>query len=490
MLICIADFTRGIHGLAIDAHEQIARLHTGHLSRAGDTLDQQSVAQARCGTLAGGQRAQGQPEPGAASPSERGGSLVSVRHRRFGKLGGDPLLMSLAPQANLDALARSCLSDRQWKIRHDIDRLFAHSQDHIPRAKSSALRRAERRQRFAQSRPWQAASRWPGTAFSFVETAGFAYLGKMGQWLRPKATARAQDDLDGLPLRLQTVCRPVLMGMDTDAKVALARKVLHAMGLEQHLAPLVLLVGHGSQSENNAHAAALDCGACSGQTGEVNARVFARLLNEVRVRKGLRAQGHDIPTSTRFLAALHNTTTDEIEGLDLDLLPPQARACWDRLQPVLAEASARVRKERAPSLGIDPKLSDPQLLNTLRRRASDGAQTRPEWGLAGNAAFVIGPRHRTQGVLLNGRSFLHDYDATQDTDGSVLELLMTAPMLVTHWINWQYHASTCDPERLGSGNKVLHNVVGGAHRCLRGERRRPPHWSVPSIAARRNALAA
>jgi uncharacterized protein YbcC (UPF0753/DUF2309 family) len=34
-------------------------------------------------------------------------------------------------------------------------------------------------------------------------------------------------------------------------------------------------------------------------------------------------------------------------------------------------------------------------------------------------------------------------------------------MLVTHWINWQYHASTCDPARLGSGNKLLHNVVGG-----------------------------
>ena len=63
--------------------------------------------------------------------------------------------------------------------------------------------------------------------------------------------------------------------------------------------------------------------------------------------------------------------------------------------------------------------------------------------------------------MLGGRSFLHDYDASQDGDGTVLELLMTAPMLVTHWINWQYHASTCDPERLGSGNKVLHNVVGG-----------------------------
>ena len=97
----------------------------------------------------------------------------------------------------------------------------------------------------------------------------------------------------------------------------------------------------------------------------------------------------------------------------------------------------------------------------MRRRANDGAQTRPEWGLAGNAAFLIAPRHRSRGVVLDGRCFLHDYDASQDDDGSVLELLMTAPMLVTHWINWQYHASTCDPLRLGSGNKVLHNVVGG-----------------------------
>ena len=74
---------------------------------------------------------------------------------------------------------------------------------------------------------------------------------------------------------------------------------------------------------------------------------------------------------------------------------------------------------------------------------------------------MIAPRQRTRGTSLDGRSFLHDYDASQDSDGSVLELLMTAPMLVTHWINWQYHASTCDPLRLGSGNKVLHNVVGG-----------------------------
>ena len=340
------------------------------------------------------------------------------------------------------------------------DRVLAADEDvnDAPAAEAAAQ---ARRQRFAQSQPWQAASRWPGAAFSFVETAGFAYLGKVGQWLRPQATRRAQDDLDGLPVRLRPLCRPALMGLDTPAKVALAAKVLHAMGLERDIAPLVLLVGHGSQSENNAHAAALDCGACCGQTGEVNARVLARLLNEPAVRDGLRAQGVDIPAGSRFVAALHNTTTDEIEGLDLDLLPADAQARWKTLQPVLTEASDRVRRERAPSLGVDPMLSPDQMLTRLRRRASDGAQTRPEWGLAGNAAFVIGPRHRTQGVALDGRSFLHDYDAAQDADGSVLELLMTAPMLVTHWINWQYHASTCDPQRLGSGNKVLHNVVGG-----------------------------
>ena len=128
---------------------------------------------------------------------------------------------------------------------------------------------------------------------------------------------------------------------------------------------------------------------------------------------------------------------------------------------MLAQAGDQVRRERAVKLGLDPRAGAQALLAQLQRRASDGAQTRPEWGLAGNAAFLIAPRQRSRHAVLDGRSFLHDYDATNDADGSVLELLMTAPMLVTHWINWQYHASTCDPQHLGSGNKLLHNVVGG-----------------------------
>ena len=325
-----------------------------------------------------------------------------------------------------------------------------------------------RRNRLNLSRQWHATSRWPGAAFSYVEAAGWAYLGKLGRCLLPSQDPRTRDDLHGLPKRFQPICRPQVAGLDVPAKVALAGRILHAMGLKQYMAPLVLLVGHGSQSLNNAHAATLDCGACCGQTGEINARSLAQLLNDLTVREGLHAAGLRIPDSTIFLAALHNTTTDELEGFDLDLLPPNAMARWKKLQNIWAQASDQVRRERAPSLQIDPLNNPGDLLKKFRQRANDSAQTRPEWGLAGNAAFLIAGRERSRGLNLNGRCFLHDYHVEQDPDGSILELLMTAPMLVTHWINWQYHASVCDPERLGSGNKLLHNVVGGCMGVFEG----------------------
>jgi hypothetical protein len=321
--------------------------------------------------------------------------------------------------------------------------------------------RRARLNQFANADQWDASSRWPNAAFSSVEAIGAGYLGKLAQWLRPSTAARRSLDGAGLAPRYRPVCRPVLTGLELDAKVDLGVRVLHAMGLDRGLAPLIVLAGHGSQSANNAQAAALDCGACCGQTGEVNARVLARLLNEPQVQAGLRARGIEMPADVAFVAVLHNTTTDEIEAFDLDLLDDPARTRWARLQAVFSQAGDQVRRERAAALGLDPQLPHAALLEQFRRRANDGAQTRPEWGLTGNAAFLIAPRIRSQGAVLDGRTFLHDYDASNDEDGSVLELLMTAPMLVTHWINWQYHASTCDPGRLGSGNKVLHNVVGG-----------------------------
>ncbi len=329
-------------------------------------------------------------------------------------------------------------------------------------ARAQADAERQRRQRLDLAAQWEAATRWPGAAFSFVESLGVGYLGKLGGWLRPAEGARDSGDRAGLPGRYRPVCRPMLLGLSADDRAALAARVLPALGLARGAAPLVMFVGHGSQSANNAHAAALDCGACCGQTGEVNARSLALLLNDAEVRERLPALGVVLPAHTRFVAALHNTTTDEIEGFDLDLLTPEARQRWARWQPVFAAAGDRVRRERAAGLGLDPRAAAGDLLAVLRRRANDGAQTRPEWGLAGNASFVIAPRRRTWGTVLQGRAFLHDYDPAQDLDDSLLELLMTAPLPVAHWINWQYHASTCEPERLGSGNKLLHNVVGGS----------------------------
>lgn len=322
-----------------------------------------------------------------------------------------------------------------------------------------------RQRRFAMFEPLHAATRWPSAAFSFVETAGMGYLGQLGRWVLPSSQPRVNDDHAGMPRELRHTLRPALTGLDVDAKVMLAARVLQAMGLElgmgRSFAPLILLVGHASQSANNAQSAALDCGACCGQSGQSNARALALLLNEPAVREGLRAQQIDIPPETFFIGALHNTTTDEVECFDEDLLPHDAQKTLDQLHKALSRAGHKVRLERARSLDLSADSNESKLLMKFRKRANDGAQTRPEWGLAGNAAIVFAPRQRTRGLNLEGRVFLHDYDASQDLDGTLLESLMTAPMLVAHWINWQYHASTCDPQRLGSGNKLLHNVVGG-----------------------------
>lgn len=309
--------------------------------------------------------------------------------------------------------------------------------------------------------PADSSSKAPGTrwahftgqapaTFSAVESGGLFYLFKLlKQSLFPSATQTAVAS-PAPHTRFQLLRGQQPLSLDERAQ--LASGILAAMGLGGTLAPRVLLVGHGSSTCNNPQAAGLDCGACCGQTGEINVRVLAQLLNDQAVRNALAEKGVRIPDDTRFIAALHDTTTDEIHCFDTDSNDVDGTlARW------LDDAGKQARRERAARLGTDEKQVD----KVVRQRSRDWSEVRPEWGLAGNACFIVAPRARTRHLNFGGRSFLHDYHWQQDSDFSLLELIMTAPMVVTHWINMQYNLSVTDNVRFGSGNKALHNVVGG-----------------------------
>jgi len=119
----------------------------------------------------------------------------------------------------------------------------------------------------------------------------------------------------------------------------------------------------------------------------------------------------------------------------------------------LAKAGEANRQRRAGLLG--------RTADDLLTGAMHWGEVRPEWGLAGNAAFIVGPRALTRETDLEGRAFLHSYDWQTDTDGTALTTILTAPMVVAQWINCQYLFSTIDNDRYGSGDKVTQNVVGG-----------------------------
>lgn len=316
---------------------------------------------------------------------------------------------------------------------------------------------------------WNAFKTSAISCFSFVEAAGLWYGAKLVKdalGLGAPATSFATPGNRGVPpLRFEReVCCPARHGPEGETgirledQIALAAGALRNLGLTSNFAPIVLLCGHGSATTNNPYGSALDCGACGGHAGDANARLAASIFNQPAVRAALRQQGIAIPEDTVFLAGLHNTTTDEILLYEPPLPAGQAEALA-RMKGWLSGATRAARRERAASLGLDG-LSEAKLDAAVLARSRDWAQVRPEWGLAGNAAFIAAPRERTKGRDLGGRTFLHNYAAQKDPEGAVLELIMTAPLVVGSWINLQYYGSTVNNRLYGSGNKVTHNVVG------------------------------
>lgn len=247
---------------------------------------------------------------------------------------------------------------------------------------------------------------------------------------------------------------PDVSTLSLTERVDTAEGILRGTSLGERLGEVLLLIGHGSTTVNNPHAASLRCGACGGHGGAPNARAAAAILNDPEVRQALRARGLSIPERTHVIAGFHDTTSDTVQ-LFAEGAPEHHRATIEALDEALRRAGAVARRERAARLGVRGDASE-----SLLGRGLTWSEVRPEWGLAGNALFIAAKRERTRSIDLKGRAFLHSYDAAKDTSGAVLELILTAPVIVASWINLQYYGSTVDPQGLGAGDKTLHDVVG------------------------------
>ncbi|MGB0128867.1 MAG: DUF2309 domain-containing protein [Rhodocyclaceae bacterium] len=266
-----------------------------------------------------------------------------------------------------------------------------------------------------------------------------------------------QVNRDQQKLQLEQLAR---LGFSIETQAKLVANTLRAIGLTEDFAKLVLIVGHGSSSQNNPYESALDCGACGGEHGLVNARIFAAMANKSEVRALLARKGVVIPDDTWFVPALHNTTTDETLLHDLDQVPAGRQTYLNRIQEDLTAAGRLSARERCAQLAEPADGSPMAAAAAVKRRSMDWAQVRPEWGLSKNASFIVGRRALTRELDLQGRAFLHSYDHRKDEAGKRLEAILSGPLIVAQRINMEHYFSVVDNEVFGSGSKVYHNVVG------------------------------
>lgn len=304
-------------------------------------------------------------------------------------------------------------------------------------------------------------------SFGYVESAGFFYgLALLLKTLAPDLVHRFLQRITehtGKPEWFSEVTlshkrgehAPLEATLSAEEKADIAKSAFDAMGWHD-FAPLVVWAGHGSETANNPFGSSLDCGACAGNKGRHNARVMAAICNNPEVRKLLAVEhGITIPDDTYFLAAEHNTTTNYIELFD-QKVPERIEKPLKKLKRNLTKAQNRANMEQFNMLDDHTQT----IKREAARRASDWAETRPEWGLAGNASFIIGPRKLTSDLNLKARSFLHSYDWNKDPEGKQLTAILQGPMVVTQWINNHYYFSSVDNDHFGAGSKVTQNVTG------------------------------
>ncbi len=251
------------------------------------------------------------------------------------------------------------------------------------------------------------------------------------------------------------------VGYNVQEMAVIVERLLRDIGLTGNFAPLVLILGHGSSSLNNPHEAAHDCGACGGGRGGPNARAFAQMANDLRVRQLVDRAGLQIPTGTVFIGAYHNTCDDSVTYYDLDRLPASHKTALEDLQRAVDQARARNAHERCRRFeSAELTLSFEAALRHVEGRAEDLSQVRPEYGHATNALCFVGRREWSRGLFLDRRAFLQSYDPAQDdSQRTILTRILQAVIPVCGGINLEYYFSFVDPTGYGCGTKLPHNIA-------------------------------
>lgn len=252
------------------------------------------------------------------------------------------------------------------------------------------------------------------------------------------------------------------IGFSVSEMTNIVERLLRDMGLTEGFSRLVLIIGHGSNSLNNPHKSAYDCGACGGSSGGPNARTFAQMANDPRVRANLSERNLVIPPETYFIGGFHNTCNDSITLFDTEDLPPSHQSEFEVVRKNLDDACDRNAHERCRRFQSAPlTMTFPAARRHVEGRAEDLAQTRPECGHASNAICTVGRRSRTRGLYMDRRNFLTSYDPTQDdADHTILARILAAAVPVCAGINLEYYFSYVDNVGFGSGAKLPHNVSG------------------------------
>ena len=237
--------------------------------------------------------------------------------------------------------------------------------------------------------------------------------------------------------------------------------LLRSIGLLEGFSPLVYLIGHGASSINNTHYAGYDCGACCGRPGSVNARVAAFMANQPEVRIQLKGRGIDIPAGTQFLGGLHDTTKDELVFFDEETLHPENlkshRENQEKFVRVL-DINSLERSRRFDTLDKNKTIGG--LHDAVKKRAFSLFEPRPEYNHATNALCIVSRKSTLKGLFFDRRAFLNSYDYRKDPSGNALTKILSAAIPVCGGINLEYYFSRMDPDKLGAGTKLPHNVMG------------------------------